>query len=231
MSATIVASDAVQIEWQRRVPAEYAVSALAQDLALRLTMFGAPSTLIEQALTMALDELAHAADAASVAAAAGATGTPVFDPAAFAFESDDDPVFNILVAVVPSLCLGETLALRIVHHMRDVARVPAARVALDRIVRDEPRHAALGWQILDWLLDTEYEERVHLFVGRELPRWTESLRRSFAGEHAAPHLAGITEADREWGLAYVDDVREIFAVTVVRDWEPRLGRRGFTAAA
>ena len=98
-------------------------------------------------------------------------------------------------------------------------------------MRDEPRHAALGWQTLDWVLDSVHRERLHAFVAPELSRWTGSLRGSFAGEHAAAHLVGITEADREWGLAYVDDVREVLATTVVRDWGPCLARRGFTLAA
>src|SRR3954452_21971471 len=91
------ATDAVRIDWSRRVATEYAVSAFAQDLALRLTMFGAPATLIEQALQMALDELAHATDAAAVCAAAGATDTPVFDPQTFVYEREPDPALDIAV--------------------------------------------------------------------------------------------------------------------------------------
>jgi len=221
------ASEAARIDWPRRVATEYAVSAFAQDLALRLTMFGAPATFIEQALHMALDELAHATDAAAVSAAAGATTTPVFDPATFAYEREADPAFDIAVAVVPSLCLGEVLALRIIHHERAGAREPVVVAALDRVVHDEPRHAALGWQALDWLLDSPRGADVHAYVARRLPAWVEQLRRDYAGEAPLPHLAAVTDEDRAWGIAPVGEIHDIFHTTVERDWLPRLARRGF----
>ena len=136
-----------------RVATEYAVSAFAQDLALRFTMFGAPSTFIEQALQMALDELAHATDAAAVAAKAGARPEHRYSiPTCSSTNASSIPRSTSRSRSCPSLCLGEVLALRIVHHERAGAREPVVVAALDRIVRDEPRHAALGWQTLDWLL-------------------------------------------------------------------------------
>lgn len=227
---TSPASDAVRIEWQRRVATEYAVCAFAQDFARRLTMFGAPSELIEQALTMALDELEHARHAVEVAAAAGAEGAVVFDPSAFAVETAEDPAVNIAVAAVSSLCLGETLALRVVHRLRSNARVTEAQRALDRVIADEPRHAALGWETLDWLLDLPQGEIVGLAVERELPRWRAELQASFAGPHSEPHLIDLTGDDLSWGLAPVSDYRAIFDETVERDWKPRLARRGFSLA-
>jgi hypothetical protein len=221
-----VPSDAVRIDWQRRVAAEYAVSAFAQDFAMRLTMFGAPIDLIEQALVMALDELAHATHAAEVALIAGATGTPTFDPGEYINETHADPALHIVVAAVPSLCLGEILALRIVHHMRDGAREPIVRTALDRIVGDEPRHTALGWETLDWLLDTTHAPSVRSCVESALPEWFERLRAGFAGEYPEPHLRDLTDDDRAWGLVPVEEVRDVFESTVERDWIPRLERRG-----
>ena len=227
---TTEASAAVRIEWQRRVATEYAVCALAQEFARRLTMFGAPPELIEQALVMALDELEHARGAVVVAAAARADGVVVFDPEAFVVESADDPAVNIAVAAVSSLCLGETLALRVVHHLRENARIVEAQQALDRVIADEPRHAALGWETLDWLLDLPQGDVVGEVVERELPRWIGTLRRSFAGLEPEPHLAALTDDDLTWGLAPVSDYRALFEETVERDWKPRLERRGFVVA-
>ena len=80
-------------------------------------MFGAPPELIDQALATARDELAHAQRAAEVAAAAGSTLTPTFDPSAYANESTGDAALDI-VARGSEPRLGEILALRIVHHLR-----------------------------------------------------------------------------------------------------------------
>ena len=227
MTILAPATDAVRTEWQARVAAEYAVCAVAQELARRLTLFGSPPELIEQALTMALDELAHARLAAEVCAASGAQGAVIFDPDEFAVETAEHPAVNIAVAAVPSLCLGETLALRLIHHLRDNARVDAARRALDRVVADEPRHAALGWETLDWLLDGPDAEVVRDAVEHALPRWVDTLRGSFAGPVPEPHLGSLGDGDLLWGLAPVGDYRAVFEETVERDWKPRLARRGF----
>ena len=224
------ASDAVRIEWQRRIATEYAVCAFAQEFARRLTMFGSPPELIERALVMALDELEHARGAVVVAAAARAKGAVIFDPEEFAVESALDPAVNIAVATVSSLCLGETLALRMVHELRENARVVEAQQALDRVIADEPRHAALGWETLDWLLGLPQGDVVGEVVERELPRWIATLRGSFAGPEPEPHLTDLTEDDLAWGLAPVDDYRVWFEETVERDWKPRLARRGFAIA-
>src|SRR5262249_43948983 len=98
--------------------------------------------------------------------------------------------------------------------------------ALDRIVRDEPRHAALGWETLDWLLASPHADEVHAYVTRRLPGWIAQLRRAYAGEAPLPHLTSLTEADRAWGTARADRVRAACDATVERDWLPRLAKRG-----
>ncbi len=222
------ASDAVRTEWQRRVAAEYSVSAFAQDFAHRLTMFGAPPDLIEGALVTAIDELTHARLAADVCTAVEATGAVVYDPDAFYDFRAADPAENIAVAAVPSLCLGETLALRLQHHLRDNATEPVACIAIDRVLADEPRHAALGWTTFDWLLDLPQGDAVGDAIERSLPSWVDALRDAFAGDRPEPHLVDVTDADRAWGLAPASEFKSIFDTTVERDWIPRLERRGFS---
>jgi len=226
----MTASPAVRLEWQRRVVAEYAVCLSAQELAQRLTRFGSPPELIGGALEMALDELEHARLARGVCDAAGARGAVEFDPGAFLFESDVDRTAHIAVALVPNLCLGEVLATRINHRLRANARRPPARNALGRVAADEPRHAALGWAILDWLLTLEGSGEVRAAVSRHLPGWTASLRHSFASEGALPHLQDLTDDDLAWGLARPGDYEAVFEQTVARDLAPRLARRGFSFA-
>ena len=221
------ASETVCVEWGRRVAAEYAVCLLAQDFAQRLTMFAAPPDLIEAALQMALDELEHARLAQRVCEAAGGEPVVTFDPAAFAVGRSSLPAVHIAVVAVPNLCLGETLALRIVHELRNNATVPLARAALDRVVRDEPRHAALGWETLDWLLGTPTEAVVREAIENELPAWLATFRDSFAGPQVEPHLLRLAPDDLDWGSASAETQQAIFEETIERDWRARLARRGF----
>lgn len=225
-----MAPRAVRLEWPRRVAAEYAVCLLAEDFAQRLTRFGAPAELVQGALQMALDELEHARLARQVCDEAGVRGPVAFDLDTYGVDAAPDPACHIAAVAVPNLCLGETLALRIVHRLRANATVGVARGALDRVVADEPRHAALGWTTLDWLLDLPDGRGVRESIERELPRWAAALRGSYAGAYVEPHLAALGPADTAWGLASPELHRAVFEETVERDWAPRLARRGFALA-
>jgi hypothetical protein len=95
------------------------------------------------------------------------------------------------------------------------------------VVLDEPRHAALGWETLDWLLGGPSGDVVREAVERELLGWLEMWRNSFAGPEVEPHLIDLESDDLIWGLASPDTQRAIFEQTFERDWVPRLARRGF----
>ena len=115
--------------------------------------------------------------------------------------------------------------MRIAHQLHANATAPPACAALDRVVRDEPRHAALGWETLDWLLDTPTEAAVRDAIEQSLPVWVAGLRDSFAGPQVEPHLLNVLPHDLAWGLATPQTQRAIFEETLERDWLPRLARR------
>ena len=229
LAMTTPVSEAVCVEWARRVAAEYAVCVMAQDVAQRLTLIAAPPDLIEGALRMALDAAGTRTPRTSAVRRDRVDGSCRVRKA-YVFDTSPEPAVHVAAIAVPNLCLGETLALRIVHRLRRNAEAPAARAALDRVVADEPRHVALGWETLDWLLELPAGESVRRAVERDLPGWVATLRDSFAGPCPQPHLAGLTPEDIAWGLASPDVQREIFEEVVEQDWKPRLGRRGFCLA-
>ena len=70
--------------------------------------------------------------------------------------------------------------------------------------------------MLDWLLDQPYGDRVHAYVESVAPRWIASLEASFAGPNPQPHLLNVTEEDRQWGLAPIQEIHAIFHTTVAR---------------
>ncbi len=83
-------------------------------------------------------------------------------------------------------------------------------IAAPRVLADEPRHAALGWQIVDWLLDTPSGAIVRDTIKSELARWTAILEAGFAGPELEPHFEQLAEDDLAWGLATPDDYSTIF---------------------
>ena len=80
--------------------------------------------------------------------------------------------------IVRFFCVGESVAVPLFRMLRERCSVPIARRALDRVMRDEPRHRQFGWDVLDWLLLGD-EVSVLRLASRELPAvWPSSTPRT-----------------------------------------------------
>jgi hypothetical protein len=227
------ASARVQEEWRRRVEAEYRSAAFTQHLTLWLTHVAASPDLIREGLRIADDELTHSELSYDVYGAAGGIEPPTIDLDRLALPTRGDAL-DIDVAYVATelFCLGETVAVALFSHLHQMATQPAARRALERIVRDEVRHRDFGWTLLEWLLETDAYGHRRRAIELELPAMFARLERTY-GEVGAPSAPEQppTDQEREWGLAPASDYTDILRRTVERDYLPRFGRLGLEAAA
>jgi hypothetical protein len=223
------ASDAVRHEWARRVEAEYRSAAITQHLTLWLIQIGVSPDLVEAGLRIVRDELAHARLSHRVfSAAGGSTMSPIARETLAITSGEGAPLEErVTRSCVEIFCLGETVAVPLFKVLREGCNVPVARVALDRVLRDEVRHRDFGWALLEHLLEQPYRATVVSLVERELPNMFRRLSRSYAPSGGS---ATIPDADRAWGLMPVKRYGEILARAVERDYVPRFGRHGFDAA-
>lgn len=229
MSAS--ASDAVRRQWGRQVAAEYRSSALTQELTLWLTRLGASPDLVDCGLRIASDELDHARLSHETYLAAGGQSTTALDRANLGITTNaDEPLEQqTLTAAVTIFCLGETVAVPLFRHMRQRCDVTAARAALDKIVRDEPRHSSFGWDLLDWLMSgpcAGHEAQ----IAQVLPTGFSLLERAY-GSIEGPAEPPMPDEDRAWGLAPRAEYAEILHSTFARIWEPRFAAHGIDATA
>jgi hypothetical protein len=224
------ASDAVRLEWLRRVEAEYRSAAFTQHLTLWLIQIGAPPDLISDGLRIVADEMAHSELSHSVHVAADGRGTPTLHREALALRRGAGSIEqDVLRVAVDMFCLGETVAVRLFSRMREGCSVPEPRQALDRILKDEVVHRDFGWTLLEWLLSTPAESELRALLDRELPGMLARLRASYAGTRPlspAESPGEFPSSDRAWGLipraSYVEAVVETFA----RDYAPRFADLG-----
>jgi hypothetical protein len=225
-------SDRVRDEWLRRVEAEYRSAAIAQHLGLWLIQIGASPDLVQKSQRVARDELVHAAQALRVYRAAGGEGTAVLDRAALRLPAHGgDPLeLDVARACVDGFCLGETVAVRLFAALREGCSVRAARVALDRVLRDEVRHRDLGWELLAWLLDLPLGGAIRGLVDRELPAMFARLAASYAPP-GSRDVREIAPADRAWGLMSSARYAAVLERSVARDHLPRFARLGIDARA
>ncbi len=217
-----VSSERVRQEWRARIAAEYTSAAITQHLVLWLIQAGAPPDLIEAGLAIVGDELAHSRLSHDVYRAAGGDQPPALDRDALGLQRTGALEADILRVAVRVFCLGETVAVPLFQHLREATTEPVARVALDRILRDEVRHRDFGWDLLDWLLVDP------ALVTAALPAMLAELDASYGAGNpiVAADDGELTSLDRAWGLAPPRDYAAILERTCVRDFAPRFAARG-----
>jgi len=226
VSDVSIGTPRVREEWRARIAAEYTSAAVTQHLVLWLIQAGAPPDLIDEGLAIVADELAHSRLSHEVYVAAGGDRPPALDREQLGLARVHDRLeHDILRVAVRVFCLGETVAVPLFRHLREPCTQPAAKAALDRILRDEVRHRDFGWDLLDWLLTID--DDVPVRVANALPGMLADLERSYGtgNEAVATDDGAITDGDRAWGLAAPRDYAEILARTIERDFVPRFAAR------
>jgi hypothetical protein len=179
--------------WARAGRAEHASVASFARFSLELMALGAPADLLQGAAEAMADEIAHAQSAFAVVRALGgpelAPG-PLDTAGGWPGAQPED----VLLRLILEGCVEETVSAAAAEAALAVAAAPAARAALEQIVRDEARHAALAWRAARWLLGAHPELRA-------------AARSALQAAVAAPAAVEPESADpadlpalRAWGL-------------------------------
>lgn len=137
--------------WARAAAAEHASVAAFARLSLQLMAHGAPPELLRDVHRAALDETQHAEACLELAHRFGDDSTL----AEFPFQEAIDarvPLDALAVAAVCEGCIAETLGVVVAREAANATNDPAVRAALQRIVDDESRHAALSYRIAAFAL-------------------------------------------------------------------------------
>jgi hypothetical protein len=219
----------VRHEWRARIAAEYTSAAIAQQVTLWLIQAGAPPDLIDAGLAIVKDELEHSRLSHEVYVAAGGTEPPALVREQLGLERRSQVLeLDLLAAIVQVFCLGETVAVPLFRHLREPCTEPAAREALDRILRDEVRHRDFGWDTLDWLFTTTIADQIIAWVTEQWPAMRAELVRSYGTDNpvVAADRAELAAVEVAWGLAPPRDYATILERTVEKDYRPRFASRG-----
>lgn len=124
------------------------------------------------------------------------------------------------------LAIGETVAVPLFRALREGCRVPVARVALDRVLRDEVRHRDFGWALLDALLASPAAELTRAVASRVLADAFGELRAGYGGDAWSPG-----DEERAWGLMSHAEYEGIVEMTFEQVWRSRFAERDIDAAA
>ncbi|WP_437965528.1 ferritin-like domain-containing protein [Sorangium sp. So ce260] len=142
---------ALAAHWREIAAVEHASIASFARFSLELLALGAPPALLAGAQQAAMDEVAHARAAYTLASAyAGAALGP--GPLDMTGVAPATSAAAIVAALVEEACVGETISAAQARALAGLVRDPALAGTYERIAEEEGRHAELGWRALAWLL-------------------------------------------------------------------------------
>jgi hypothetical protein len=163
-------------QWRENGRTEHASVASFARLSLDLMALGAPPALLAAANRDALDEIRHTEACFGIARALdGQCHSPGAFPAAqSAHTLPQNRTLALATLAVSSLvdgALHEGVSARIIAKLARRCEVPAITQVLKQIAADEGRHAAHGWDVVEWCLQEGGPSVAHALLGalRSLP--------------------------------------------------------------
>jgi hypothetical protein len=132
--------------WAFRTRAEIEATARFARMATELAEVGASPVVVQGAAEASADEARHRDLCAKVASKWGETDALNHTPPRTRIgRSDMDPRDRLLWEVVAVCCISETMNTSLMTRCLEVAKDDEIRATLHELLKDEVRHARLGW--------------------------------------------------------------------------------------
>ncbi|MGB1310932.1 MAG: ferritin-like domain-containing protein [Leucothrix sp.] len=209
----------IQNFWLNQTSSEYNSSARTIHLVHWMQQIAMSPDLIRDAIRIADDEMVHSQLCYAIAAEAGCTSGLAHDELSLSLtEQFDDLRKSFLYVLVESYCFGETVAVPLFSAMRKGTHNPTALTAYNRILEDEPRHAAFGWLSLAWC--DEMWPETQMWLAEIVPDALASMRDAYgvSGEYEPV----LSEQEQLWGMMPKARYQQILEKTIKGTFTERL---------
>lgn len=148
--------------WQLRALDEYRSQVAFTELLHELTQLGASFDVIGTCVRVVRDEARHVELCRRMVHALGGTSVIPGQPN-WVTSSKELPLRErVLATALSSLCVGETISVRLLAGVRDESADPLTRAVVTTFVADESIHGRFGWALVDCFVEglTESEKQL-----------------------------------------------------------------------
>ena len=209
----------IQEFWLEQTISEYNSSARTVNLAHWMQHIAMSPDLIRNAISIADDEMVHAQLCYTAAMDAGYASALPQDQFSLSLEEvSDDLRYSFLNVLVESYCFGETVAVPLFSAMRKETQEESALAVYDRVLEDEPRHAAFGWLALAWCDEQWSETRDWLAI--IVPSALLAMKDAYVTDEI--FNPPLSEEEHHWGMMDPSQYNEILFKTAKKTFSDRL---------
>lgn len=224
-----------RVAWGLRTLDEYRSQVAFTELLSRLTQTGFAFDILGTAVRVVRDEARHVELCKRMLMAVG--GSPVIDGTPRFVRSDQRlPLRSqIIQTVVGSLCIGETVSVRLLAAVRDHTVDPLARAVVTCLTADESIHSRFGWTLLS-LMVPHISTAERQVINQRLPIYLGSTAAVASGPGTSappgesPHPLA-TAAANPFGSLPVKARREVFFESLENDIFRNFDELGIDARA
>ena len=208
--------------WGRRAATEYITGALTAELLHTLSVVAVSPDSLERVLRVTADEFRHARMCRAIYEAAGGSdqGFPV-DPSlmrASVGAGEADPR-AALARCLGNLAINEALAVHLFAAMHAACSEPIVVEATQVFHRDDAFHAAVGWDLVDELLERMPDERA--WAASLVPGFLRGLEDRYCGRDMT-----VTDRELAWGMLDGPTVDRVTRTALEGPMSNQLCKRG-----
>lgn len=195
-----------------------------------MTELGLPFDILGAGIRIVRDEARHVELCRRMVLALGGNGVIDKKPTFVRSNKKLSTRERILRCAMGSLCIGETISVRLLAAVRDEAKDPLARSILQQLVEDESIHSRFGWRLMEHIAPT-LTPKEHKTLSNLLPKYLRSAEKSVESS-AKPSTADhplVTGPTMPFGSLPAHRRGEIFYKCIQDDVIRRFEKFGFKA--
>ncbi len=198
--------------WQRRVLDEFRSQTAFTELLGELTRLRAPFDILGSAIRVVRDENRHVMLCRRMVHALGGDDCIPGEPMWVLSDKTVSLKRRVAQTVVDSLCVGETISVRLLRAARQWTTDALPREAMTVLVSDEAFHARFGWAVLEFLLPHLKADEREALEDRLPPLFAAidalmTQKRLPHASHQSPNAFGLIPAEMQADV-YRDALRE-----------------------
>ncbi len=216
--------------WELRTLDEYRSQVAFTEMLSEMTELGLPFDILGAGIRIVRDEARHVELCRRMVVALGGDGIIDKSPTYVRSNKKLTVRERILRCAMGSLCIGETISVRLLAAVRDEAKDPLARNVLQQLVEDESVHSRFGWRLLEHLAPT-LTPKEYKTLNKLLPKYLRSAEKSVEGSAKPSNTERplVTGPLMPFGSLPADRRREVFYKTIENDVIRRFEKSGFKA--